>query len=136
MPRPNWHGHNTGRKMADKISDDDRRLIDEAIAAGKVTVVPTGVSGIPEEPMGWREAVDRQFKMLKRGDRIRNAPYARSVQSIAVDKQIRSLLSEGKSNSQIAKAMNLTVGAVQQRLFRMGVTRGQPKRGDNVPFGE
>lgn len=122
--------------MADRISDDERRLIDEAIARGVMKVIPQGQSGLPIEPMSWREATNRTFAALKKTNDLKATPFKKSADSLSTEKRIRQMVNDGKTNAQIAKAMHMTVGAITQRLFRMGLTRANRKAGNNVPFGE
>lgn len=108
--------------MADEISKEDRALIDAAIAAGRVRVIPVGVSGEREEPLDWRAATNRTFALLKKGDKMKGVQYSRSESSLQVERTIRRLLAEGNNVSQIMAATNMTYGAVQQRIFRMGLS--------------
>jgi hypothetical protein len=75
--------------MADVLSPEDRALIDAALAAGRVTVVPQGVSGLPVyvcDPAtgklvtglgheGWRAA--------RRAEGVRKVARAARLQAVA-----------------------------------------------------
>ena len=59
--------------MADKLTKEERAMIEAAIARGVLQVIPRGVSGVPDQTMSWRESVDRSFANIKRGDRLKSA---------------------------------------------------------------
>lgn len=122
--------------MADKISDEERRLIDEAIARGATRVIPQGERSMAFGPLSWREATDRTFEAMRRNDKIRAISYIQSISSLTVEKKIRMMVEEGKTNYQIGKSLNISAAAVAQRLHRMGVIRKKSKGGNHVPFGE
>lgn len=122
--------------MADKLTEEELTLIEEAIARGVLQVIPKGVSGMPEQPLSWRQSVDRSYANLKRADKLKSLLFKRSPQSDAVEAVIRKMVDDGKTNAQISAATKLTSGAVAQRISRMGIVRSKRKAGTNVPFGE
>lgn len=108
--------------MADIISNEERALIDAAIAEGRVTVVPKGVSGQSEMPMDWRSATNRSFALLKKRDRIKGVKHQRSESSLQIERTIRQMVGEGRSVSEIVAETNMNRKAVQQRMHRMGLS--------------
>lgn len=56
-----------------KISPEMRAAIDKAVAEGRVTKVPIGVSGIPQDtPHEWKAQRDTFFKNARRGSHGRS----------------------------------------------------------------
>jgi hypothetical protein len=59
--------------MGDKLTDHERAAIDAAMQAGKVKVIPAGVSGIPVDGFHWRhhrDAVMRRYRHVGRMRRV------------------------------------------------------------------
>lgn len=59
--------------MADSISKHDRALIDAAIKAGNVSVIPSGVSGVAEEPVSWRKSRNTQYSIMMKKEKMQKA---------------------------------------------------------------
>lgn len=59
--------------MPDILSARERELINEALAAGRVTQVPRGVSGMPVEGVSWRDSGPAQMRQRFRAERIARA---------------------------------------------------------------
>lgn len=120
--------------MPDKLTNQERQLIDEAVSAGRVTVVPQGKSGISLEAVSWMEQLDQHWKQANARLKWLNAAAGelaanrhvkgyRSPQSIEMDKKVAKLLLTGMTQRQIAAATGLTMSAVAQRIARMKRTR-------------
>lgn len=122
--------------MASKITPEERLLIDEAIARGMTQRIPSGVSGVPERPMTWREYVDRSYTNLRKREKLKSSMMVVGTQPEAIGAIIKNMVDAGKTNIQIAAATRLTAGAVAQRILRMGISRAPKKAGKHVPFGE
>ena len=120
--------------MPDKLTNQERQLIDEAVAAGRVTVVPQGQSGVNLEAMSWMEQRDQHWRLANaRLNRLnaaagelaanRRVTGYRSPQSIEMDRKVAKLLVMGMTQRQIAAATGLTMSAVAQRIARMKRTQ-------------
>lgn len=59
--------------MPDMLSPIERQLIADALAAGRVTQVPRGVSGMPIEGVSWRDRGPEKMRMVKRAERLAKA---------------------------------------------------------------
>jgi DNA-binding CsgD family transcriptional regulator len=59
--------------MPDMLSPIERQLIEAALAAGRVTQVPRGVSGMPIEGVSWRDRGPEKMRMVKRAERLAKA---------------------------------------------------------------
>jgi transposase len=59
--------------MPDVLSPIERQLIEAALAAGRVTQVPRGVSGMPIEGVSWRDRGPEKMRMVKRAERLAKA---------------------------------------------------------------
>lgn len=121
------------------LPEDMRRLIDAAVAEGRVTKVPTGVSGLPGcfwdgdaqngsgmlrpvEARGWREQA--------RGAAGRKAVQKASVRSRQqrtdeLTAQIARLHRQGLPVAEIAEAVGLTCRSVNRHLARLPADQGR-----------
>ncbi len=72
------------RVARDPLSAEARALIDAAVAAGRITHIPTGVSGLPEIRPGARLQMNASaFKAQRRRITARQMKFHRAAQAAA-----------------------------------------------------
>jgi DNA-binding CsgD family transcriptional regulator len=110
------------------LDPKQRAMIDEAVAAGRVTVVPRGVSGLvtpvwcaKAKRLVYPDGKDRLAKSMKRGwhSTHRHRPAHPDVQ--ARRDQVLAHHEAGRSVPQIMAAMGLAEAMVRQDLKRMQI---------------
>lgn len=94
--------------MADILTDEERALIDAAVAAGRVTVVPQGVSGAPAygQNVSWKVTFYPNQKGQKEWSK-------------ALDERVFAMRSSGAEYKAIAKACNISIEAARWRYNKM-----------------
>ncbi len=100
-----------------QITDEERALIDAAVAAGRVRPVPIGASGRPQ--LVWSE-------MQRRIVEVRDGHYrAHNKHNIAVadaaaktSKAVIEMKDSGKSTAEIAAALNVSASCVNGHIRR------------------
>jgi hypothetical protein len=122
--------------MADVLSPQDRALIDAALAAGRVTVVPRGVSGLVAY------VCDPATGKLVRDDGSAAAPSAkvrrrsvdpRAGQRAARLHKLRALLERGASRDEIdALYAGMSATALFRDLSALGMTLPARAKGRRV----
>jgi transposase len=105
--------------MPDALTPSERALIDAAVAQGRVTQVPRGVSGLPQyfcDPetgklvtglgQGWKDvAKARGIRMSARRRRLNAAPVV--VPAPAIEDRIEAAVKRGDAPRAIAKALGV-----------------------------
>lgn len=94
------------------MTRDERRMIDEAIQAGKVQRIPRGVTAYEDGPYCWRKKQHR-----RRGRK----PHTNAI------RVIRALAARGLTDAQIARSIGRTRKAVSNLRYRHNIPAGQPK---------
>lgn len=92
-----------------RITSTERRLIDEAIAEGRVTVIPQGVTTL-DRPIPMRE----QIKQLWRGQRGRGKDLVKRD-------QYRALVAAGHTRAEIAAVMGVNYRSALAMLNKLGL---------------
>lgn len=96
--------------MTSELTKEERRLIDEAVAAGKVTQIPRGQSA-------WQIV-----EGVHLSPSVHHAIRVKQLEVIERRKKVRVLHGEGKTVKQIASALKVRYGAVSKDLDEMGIT--------------
>lgn len=110
------------------ITAEDRRLIDEAIAHGKVRRIPRGVSGLPEvvynpetgqlvSSLSWRDGQAKSFELGRKRAESRQKRH----------EAIKALWAEGKSPREIHQSINISKKTFDEDL------RALRAAGVNIP---
>lgn len=97
------------------LSPMDRSLIDQAVSAGRVRRIPSGVSGLPLPVWKNGQLIYDAADFSRRGAvaASRNRPTQRI--------RVAALRRQGASISQIAEAEGISEGAVKSHLKRSGL---------------
>lgn len=114
----------------DDLSAEDRQLIDDAIARGQVTRVPTGLSGIVDEDQRYNpdsgkiEFVDKSAAKV-RARRSTSALYKRGPApdpKVAKRRQkVAQMAQAGHTGPEIASALGISTSAAHADARKMGV---------------
>lgn len=113
-----------------KISPEMRAAIDKAVAEGRVTKVPTGVSGIPQDtPHDWKAQRDTFFKNARRGKSPDPAVAARRA-------RVRDLHGAGKTVREIVDALGIADQIVRLDHTTMGLKVNRAKPSSKSPGGK
>lgn len=117
-------GRNADYKR-DTISEDERALIDAAIAAGKVQKIPTGQSAFEInyrwdgrqlasiESEGWRAATSRKKAKIRAKQEINQAAKAKREAIAKRREVVREMSAAGKSINQIAAHLGVERSVVK-----------------------
>ena len=120
--------------MADTLSDYDRRLIDAAIASGRITRVPTGASGIPFDFWDGKKLRSPDPLALRKS---MNALYRKSTapspDTVTRRGKIRELHDTGLPVKEIAGSLDITTESVRKHLKALGVKPHPAKRAKAIP---
>lgn len=104
-------------KVDNRISDYDRALIDQAIAAGRVQVIPRGVSAANE--VG--ELPARRSITVRRTHNL--TPFD------ALDRRIIATLDTGQSQARAAMSLGISLKTLARRIVRMRLAEAPKKIG-------
>lgn len=114
-----------------QITASDRALIEAALAAGKVTVVPRGVSSqAPGACMTWKEEREQFFKNQRRAALFRaSAPTQREQRAAtkartadrraSLNAACLAMMAEGLSYRAIAQRLGMAVGPIYVRCQKL-----------------
>jgi hypothetical protein len=117
--------------MADKLTKEERRLIDDAIAQGRVQVIPAGQMTQTYEAISWKAQLQMTWKMSLARRRANRPPDPRSPahppplvangsdESAALDARIMTLAEEGHSYRKIGEIVGLSKNGVAKRMAKM-----------------
>jgi DNA-binding NarL/FixJ family response regulator len=115
--------------MASKITITERQLIDDAIAAGRVTKVPQGVSGQSLHAKSWlemRNVSHAQYLKIQRLRAAKEREPARGLltprktgESVVIDERIKIMIGQGLTYQAIGDSMGLSNSAIAKRVRRM-----------------
>lgn len=126
------------KRVTPSLPDDMRRLIDEAVAAGRITRVPQGVSAIPYPVWSGKENAlvevnPKTAVMLNREAMMRGVKASiakRQEKSANLREQIAAKVSEGLAVCQIARALGINRKTVSRHTIEM--RGGKGLRGANL----
>jgi DNA-binding transcriptional ArsR family regulator len=119
--------------MSDQITARDRALIDEAIAAGMVARVPTGISSFSLQR--WDPVVGR---LRSDGGGCENSYRGRKAKRLHPDvaarrERVRALVDKGATPTEIARRLRAAPATITQDLAalraagRIDTQKGRPK---------
>lgn len=114
--------------MSDAICDDDRRLIEEAVARGRITHIPRGVSGVPLPVWSGGKLVSQDPQALKKSqDRLWRKMRQPDPKLMERRRNVGKLFHEGLTTEQIAIRLETPVSTIKKDLKIAGLKRERPK---------
>ena len=112
--------------MADEITKEERRLIDDAIRNGQVKVIAKGVSGEDHQTI-WDQRKNKLVYADAQAakDRVRKRMWAGRKPDPEVAKRrkrVADLVVEGFTGPEIAQILNMPQGTVGSDAERLGIS--------------